>query len=254
MDVRIDSRLCGNDKKLAICPFAIIGDPSPREFLSRIRIYLNSQPDFLELGLPFSDPIADGPVIQAAHERALAAGMTVRKALALVKKIRSMTNIPIGIMTYANLPIAYGTAHFYEECKKAGVSSVLPADVPFEESGELQKNAQEATVAHIFMIAENTPLPRIKEICLHAEGFIYVVSTLGVTGTRRTMNEGIGRLLKKIMRYTNLPLAVGFGISKASHLRALKKSGAGAAIIGSALVKTPTKKLSAVLLTFNECR
>lgn len=239
--------------RLGFCPFAVLGDPTPKESLERIKKYLAFKPDFLELGIPFSDPIADGPVIQAADERALKHGTTPRKALALIKEIRTLhprpstLNIPIGILTYLNIVLAYGTEAFYRDLKKAGADSILIADVPMEEAKPFAKAAKRHGLHQIFLVSEYTDAARLKKIERLGSGFLYVVSALGVTGVKKDISKNLPLLLKKLSQQTRLPLVVGFGISEPHHLKQLSKTKASAAIVGSFLVKTPTSKLAGSL-------
>ncbi len=241
------------EKRIGFCPFAVLGDPTKQECLARIKKYLAASPDFLELGIPFSDPIADGPVIQAADERALNNGMTPKKAIALVKKIRSVTerkthhDIPIGILTYSNIILQYGIEKFYRDLKKAGADSILIADVPLEEIAPFARAAKKYKLHQIFLISEYTDVNRLRHIEKFGSGFLYLVSALGVTGVRQKLSSGATSLVKKFKKRTRLPLMVGFGISHPQHIRHLQRAGADGFIIGSALVKTPTKKLDAIL-------
>lgn len=235
------------EKRIGFCPFAVIGDPTPKEYMERMQLYLDAQPDFLELGIPFSDPSADGPVIQAANTRALEAGMTPRRAIEYVAKIRALTPVPIGILTYANIALQYGIDAFYRDLAHAGATSVLLADVPLEECQPFAQASRTHGIDHIMIVSENTSEARLKEIAQAGSGFLYLTSTLGVTGVRTELNPRIGATIQRIKRTVSLPAAVGFGISTAKHIQALANAGAQAAIVGSALVKTPLHELSAVL-------
>lgn len=246
-------RFMRHSPRLGFCPFAVLGDPTPKESLQRIKKYLAAKPDFLELGIPFSDPIADGPVIQAADERALKNGMTPKKALELLKKIRSFMlrqaqhDVPIGILTYLNIVLAYGTDTFYRDLKKAGADSILIADVPLEEAKPFAKGAKRHGLHQIFLVSEYTDAARLKKIERLGSGFLYVVSALGVTGVKKDISKNLPPLLKKLSQQTSLPLVVGFGISEPHHLKQLTKTEAVGAIVGSLLVKTPTSQLSGSL-------
>lgn len=241
------------EKRIGFCPFTVLGDPTPVQCLKRIKKYLEAKPDFLELGIPFSDPIADGPIIQAADERALKNGMTPKKAIVLVKKIRNVMvqqahhGIPIGILTYANIILQYGISKFYRDLKNAGADSILIADVPLEEIKPFAQTAKKNRLHQIFLVSEYTDVKRLRQIERFGSGFLYVVSVLGVTGIRQKLPPQLFQFLARLKKQTKLPLVVGFGISRPEHLKQLKTAGANAAIIGSALVKTPTKKLSRFL-------
>lgn len=246
------------EKQIGFCPFAVLGDPNPRECLVRIKKYLETEPDFLELGIPFSDPVADGPTVQAADERALRAGMTPKKAIKLVSQIRALTNastekhnapeIPIGILVYSNIVFHYGIQKFYRDLAKVGADSVLIADVPLEEIAPFIKAARANKIHQIFLVSEYTDTKRLKKIEHTGNGgFLYVVSTLGVTGARKELPPTAIKLIKNLKRKTRMPLIMGFGISQPEHIRQLKKAGANGAIVGSLLVKTLTKNLPKTL-------
>lgn len=240
------------EKRIGFCPFAVLGDPTPKECLKRIKKYVEAKPDFLELGIPFSDPIADGPTIQAADERALKSGTTPKKAIQLVEKIRAMLlqtqhYIPIGILTYSNIILRYGIQKFYNDLKRAGADSILIADVPLEEITPFAKAAKTAKIHQIFLVSEYTDNNRLKKIEKFASGFLYAVSVLGITGARKKLNKSTLNFVRHLKTKTKLPIMVGFGISSRDHIKALQKAGADGAIIGSALVKTPTFKLLHIL-------
>ena len=243
------------ERRIGFCPFAVLGDPTPKLCLARIKKYLSAHPDFLELGIPFSDPIADGPVIQAADERALKAGTTPRKTIQLIAEIRKMArknqpenrDIPIGVLAYSNIVFRYGIQKFYRDLKKAGADSILIADVPLEEIAPFAKAAKKHKIHQIFLVSEYTDSARLKKIEKIATGFLYAVSVLGITGERKTLNKSTLNFVRRLKTKTNLPIMVGFGISTRDHIKALQKAGANGAIIGSALVKTPTFKLPQTL-------
>lgn len=237
------------ESRPAFCPFAVIGYPNEKEFMERIQLYLEFQPDVLELGIPFSDPVADGPVIQAADLMALESGITPKKCILLVKKIRELTTIPIGILVYANNILQYGIDEFYRDLAAAGADSVLIADVPLEEVEPFAHASQKYNLHQIFIVSENTSNSRLEGLEKYGSGFFYVVSSLGVTGTKKELNPKLGVLMKRLQKNTKLPLMIGFGISTPEHVIALKKTGADGLIVGSALVKTPTNQLSSFLHT-----
>lgn len=236
------------EKRIGFCPFAVLGDPNEKACLMRIKKYLEVSPDFLELGIPFSDPIADGPVIQAADERAIKAGVTPTKAIKMVAEIRKITkNVPIGILTYSNTVIRYGIENFYSDLKKAGADSVLIADVPLEEIKPFAKSAKKHHIHQIFIVSDYSDRRRLKEISKFASGFLYVVGVMGVTGVRNSLEKNMPKLIKRLKKTSNLPLMVGFGVSKREHIEMLQDIGADGAIVGSALVKTPYKELKSTL-------
>lgn len=192
--------------------------------------------DMVELGVPFSDPVADGPVIQAASQRALKNGVTLDDVLALARKVRPKTALPLLLMTYYNPVFAYGLAKFVEAAGKSGIDGVIVPDLPLEESGELDRLMEPAGIHLIYFLSPTSPDRRLQEIVKKARGFIYCVSAAGVTGTRDSIPpEGL-QLLERARKATSLPLALGFGISHPGQVKALQENG-DAVIIGSAIVK-----------------
>lgn len=232
---------------ISFCPGEVLGHPNPVSFMQRVKKYVAAKPDMLEFSIPFSDPIADGPVIQAAHEKALKAGLTPRKALRLVSRIRKLTDVPIFLIVYSNLIIKYGIAKFYHDMRKAGASSILIPDVPLEEINPFLHASQKNHIHQILLVSENTTRERLQKISKIGSGFVYVVSALGVTGTRKKLNSNIYALLKKLKKILKLPLMVGFGISKPEHILNLQKAKPDAVVVCSALVKTPMGKLAQLL-------
>lgn len=226
------------ENKLGFCPFAVLESPTDHECLERIRAYLKAGADILELGIPFSDPVADGPTIAHASKQAIDNGATTKKCIALISKIRNLTHIPIGILCYANSIHAYGIESFYRDSAKAGADSVLIADCPPEELAPYHAAAQIAGIHTICIVTQDTTRERLKLIEKFSTAFLYVVSTLGVTGTRTTLNPKLAHTLQFLKQNTILPLAVGFGISAKEHLKAIKKAGADCGIVGSYLVKS----------------
>lgn len=241
---------------LLLCGFAILGDPNENESLKRIKKYIENGVDMLELAVPFSDATGDGPVIQAGNERAIKNGMTIKKALQMVKKIRSWTNMPIGLMTYDNIPVHYGIEKFYRDTKKAGGTSILIVDVPLEEIGPFVKQAKKYCLNQIMLITENTDKKRLKKIekivRSSGNGFLYAVSTLGVTGIRKNFHQNTMNFLKKIKKNASLKVMAGFGISKISHIKKLRATEIHGVIIGSKLVKTKTENLEKTLQNFKK--
>lgn len=229
-------------KKTAFMPFFVAGDPDLERNLGIIRCALPFA-DLLELGFPYSDPLADGPTIQNADARALRSGMNPDMVFALVKAVRRISAMPITALVYANLVYQRGIERFYRDARDAGIDGVLVPDVPVEEVEPFIAAAKKFSISPIFLVAPTTNPERLKKILVHAEGYLYVVSLLGVTGARRSLPKGLTYLLKTIKSRTDLPLAVGFGISKRSHIRALAKAGADGVIVGSALIKVIEENL-----------
>lgn len=231
------------EKRIAFMPFFVAGDP---DFDTSVKIgrLLATQADILEIGFPYSDPLADGPTIQAADNRALASGMNTDRVFALVKAIRRVSAVPISVLVYANLVHRRGIERFYRDASDAGIDGVLIPDVPIEESAPFVRAARKAGVDPIFLVTHTTTPDRLKKIIAAAEGYLYVVSVLGVTGARCALSSGMPAFLKRIRRHTSLPLAVGFGISTRAHIAALGRAGADGAIIGSVLVRTIQENLT----------
>ena len=232
------------NKEKALIPFVVAGDPNYKTSLEIVKTVMNSGADILELGFSFSEPIADGPTIQAAGVRALSSGVNTDRSFDFIKKIRKFNNkIPIGILIYANLIYQRGIEKFYKDAAAAGIDSVLVADLPIEEADEYIKAARKHKVNTVFIVSPLTSNERLKKIINKTKGFVYVVSRLGVTGVREDLEKGTLKLLKRIMPATNLPLCVGFGISKPEHVREVCISGADGVIVGSAIVKLIEKNL-----------
>lgn len=238
-----------SDGHHTFCPFAVLGHPNFDESFNRLKIYVDNGADVLEIGFPFSDPIADGPIIQAADTQALNNGITTKKCFALIKKIRnyiqqnSSKNIPIGVLVYTNTVLQFGIENFYKELQSSGADSILIADLPIEEIQPFTRAARAHALKQIIIVSELTTVPRLHQIKKHAGGFLYLVSTLGVTGERSRL-QNLQKITQKIKRVISLPILIGFGISKPQHIMELKKSSAEGMIVGSALVKIPTKDLA----------
>jgi tryptophan synthase alpha chain len=191
--------------------------------------------DVIEVGVPFSDPLADGPVIQRASERALAAGMTLRGALDLVRRIRTAIDTPIVLFTYANPVVRMGSSAFADAAAKAGVDGVLVLDYPIEEAGPLRTTMVGAGLDPIFLISPTTTDERIETSNRLGSGFLYLISRLGVTGMREHLSNDVDALVARVRRHSTLPIALGFGISTPAQVRQACRV-ADAAVVGSALV------------------
>jgi len=224
-------------KRTAFLPFIVAGDPDYSRSLAFAK-ELAKTADFLEIGFPYSDPLADGPTIQAADMRALKSGMTVSKVFSLIRDIRKASDIPISVLVYANLVFKRGIDRFYRDAKQAGIDGVLIPDVPVEESEPYVRAAKRYGVDPIFLVTQTTTDARLKEILKHAKGYLYLVSVLGVTGGRTRFAKETGAFIRRIVQKSPLPIAVGFGISKPAQARAFAKSGADGVIVGSALIDT----------------
>ena len=219
----------------AFIPFITAGDPSLAKTEEFILEMERAGADHIEIGIPFSDPIAEGVVIQEADIRSLAAGTTTDKVFDMVLDLRKKTEIPLVFMTYVNPVFHYGYEKFFSRCQEAGIDGIIIPDLPFEEKGELEDIAAAHGVDLISMIAP-TSKQRIRDIAREAKGFLYVVSSMGVTGTREEIRTDLGEILKEIRKVTDLPAAVGFGINtpeQAAEIAAV----ADGVIVGSAIVK-----------------
>ncbi|MBX4132504.1 tryptophan synthase subunit alpha [Frischella sp. Ac48] len=222
----------------AFVPFVAIGDPTPELSLQIIDTLVNAGADALELGIPFSDPLADGPTIQEANLRAFAGGINVAKCFEILSQIRQKhPTIPIGLLLYANLVFKGGIDNFYARCAQAGVDSVLVADVPLSESTPFKQAALKHGIAPIFICPPNADDNVIKAIAENGQGYTYLVSRAGVTGTENKANKPLTHLLSKLKQFNAPPAIQGFGISTPQQVSQAIQTGAAGAIAGSATVK-----------------
>ena len=225
-------------KKKAFIPFITAGDQGIDTTEKYIRTMAKAGASLIEIGIPFSDPVAEGPVIQAASERALSTGVTTDDIFDMVKRLRTGTEpltMPLMFMTYLNPIYVYGVESFMTRCEEVGIQGVIVPDCPLEEKQELSHQAKAHGVAVISLIAP-TSEQRIEEIASQAEGFVYCVSSLGVTGMRSDIKTDIASIVQQIRQYTDVPVAVGFGISTPEQAKAMAAVSDGA-IVGSAIVK-----------------
>lgn len=219
----------------AFIPFITCGDPDIETTIKVVRSAVENGADLIELGIPFSDPTAEGPVIQGANIRALAGGVTTDKIFDMVAELRKDIKIPMVFMTYANVVFSYGVERFMKKCSDTGMDGIIIPDMPFEEKEEFAECARQYGVDMISLIAP-TSENRIAMIAKEAEGFIYVVSSLGVTGTRSEITTNIGDIVSVIRENTDIPCAVGFGISTPEQAKKMAGLSDGA-IVGSAIIK-----------------
>lgn len=219
----------------AFIPFITCGDPDIDTTYRAVKEAVANGADLIELGIPFSDPTAEGPVIQSANVRALAGGITTDDVFALVERLREDVTIPLVFMTYANVVFSYGPDRFMARCAQAGIDGIIIPDIPYEEKEEFEPYCKEHGVDLISMIAP-TSEGRIKEIASNASGFIYLVSSLGVTGERTSFASGLSEIVNSIREVTDVPCAIGFGISNPEQAKAMADISDGA-IVGSAIVK-----------------
>jgi tryptophan synthase alpha chain len=223
--------------RAALIPFFVIGDPSYSLSLDLVKAAIDAGADILELGIPFSDPVADGPTIQKADLRALQAGITPAKALDFIREITAYKPLPIGLLVYYNLLVQYGVERFLRDFKNAGGTSVLVADLSIDDADEIALPARNAGLETVFMATPNTPDSRLRQIAEKTTGFIYTVSLLGTTGERNALSAAVRPLVARLKRLTDKPICVGFGISSPQHAREVAQTGADGVIIGSRIVK-----------------
>ena len=222
----------------AFVPFVTLGDPSPEQSLKIIDALIEAGADALELGIPFSDPLADGPTIQNATLRAFAAGVTPTQCFEMLATIRQKyPSIPIGLLMYANLVFSRGIDEFYAECARVGVDSVLVADVPVEESAPFRQAAMRHNVAPIFICPPNADDELLRQIASYGRGYTYLLSRAGVTGAENKAALPLHHLVEKLEEYHAAPPLQGFGISSPDQVTAALEARAAGAISGSAIVK-----------------
>lgn len=219
----------------AFIAFITCGDPDLETTAAAVLAAQENGADLIELGIPFSDPTAEGPVIQNANLRALNGGVTTDKIFAFVKELRPKVHIPLVFMTYANVVFSYGTRHFLQTCAEIGIDGLILPDLPFEEKEEFLPVCQEYDLDLISLIAP-TSRERIAMIAKEAQGFLYIISSLGVTGTRKEIRTDLTSILKAVRQNTTLPCAVGFGISTPEQARQMAAHSDGV-IVGSAIIK-----------------
>lgn len=219
----------------AFIPFLTCGDPDLETTEKLIGAIAEAGADLIELGIPFSDPTAEGPVIQDANLRALSVGTTTDKIFDMVRRVRQTVSIPMVFMTYANVIFSYGADRFLKTAAEIGMNGIIVPDVPFEEKQEFEPLCQKYGLAQISMIAP-TSHDRIRAIAEQANGFLYCVSSLGVTGTRTAITTDIGAMVKLVKEVKNIPCSVGFGISTPEQAESMCRQADGA-IVGSAIVK-----------------
>ncbi|MGF1756867.1 tryptophan synthase subunit alpha [Photobacterium sagamiensis] len=222
----------------AFVPFVTIGDPTPEQSMNIIDTLIESGADALELGIPFSDPLADGPTIQGATIRALESGTTPAVCFDLLAQIRAKyPELPIGLLMYANLVFTNGIDTFYKKCADAGVDSVLIADVPVKESAEFREAAEKHSVHPIFIAPPNADEATLKTVSEFGGGYTYLLSRAGVTGAETKAGMPINHLLESLQAFNAPPALLGFGISEPAQVKEALEAGAAGAISGSAVVK-----------------
>ncbi|MDE6387899.1 MAG: tryptophan synthase subunit alpha [Lachnospiraceae bacterium] len=223
------------ENKKAFIAFITCGDPDLETTAAAVRAAAENGADLIELGIPFSDPTAEGPVIQGANVRALQGGVTTDQIFALVKELRSDVKVPMVFMTYSNVVFSYGTERFLSTCHDIGIDGLILPDLPFEEKEEFQPACRKYGVDLISLIAP-TSENRIAMIAKEAEGFLYIVSSLGVTGTRSEISTDLASIVDIVRQNTDIPCAIGFGISTPEQAKKMADISDGA-IVGSAIIK-----------------
>lgn len=246
----------------AFVPFIMLSDPDPETAMTIVRAAVAGGADALELGVPFSDPVADGPTIQASHIRALAGGATVDSAIKQIRTIRSeFPDLPIGMLIYGNVPFTRGLETFYAEFQEAGADSILLPDVPVREGAPFVAAADRAGIDPIFIAPAQASEKTLEGVAHYSKGYIYAISRDGVTGTEKeSETRGLDEVVNNVKRFGGAPILLGFGISTPQHVADAIAAGAAGAITGSALTKIvdahldegnrPTEELAAAVTNF----
>jgi len=225
------------DHKPGLVVYLTAGDPSLQATREIVLAAIDAGADVIELGVPFSDPLADGPIIQRASERALARGVSLRDVLALARDIHAARPAAgLVIFSYLNPILRYGLSKFADDAAAAGVDGVLATDMIVEESAEYLAELARVNLAPIFLAAPTSPDERLEAIASHSKGFVYAISRTGITGKQQSLTADAAALVARIRRWTTLPVAVGFGISNADHVTQVAEF-ADAAVVGSAIVE-----------------
>ena len=241
MQNRITEKFCELAKKAesALICYVVAGYPDIRTSQLVINALMKGGADMIEIGIPFSDPIADGPTIQAASNIALRKGMTPEKALQLAKNVRtSYPKLPLLAMTYSNILVRAGMEKFMSQSKECGFDGFILPDMPIEEADEYSAAASKLNLAAVFLVSPNTPESRLRKVVASTSGFIYIVSVYGITGARNSFEKYTLSKIKAVKHLagTKVPVAVGFGISTPAHVKSMINAGADAVIVGSAII------------------
>ncbi|MCD7781757.1 MAG: tryptophan synthase subunit alpha [Methanosphaera sp.] len=224
------------DNEGVFIPFLVAGDPNYETSLEIGKLLVDNGADALEIGFPFSDPVADGPSVQNADLRAFDSGMNVEKCFKYLEDLRAYTDKPFGLLLYYNLVYHYGIDEFYKRLSEIGVNAVLIADLPPEEAEDAMNTSKKYDIEEIFIVSQATNNDRLKHVTELVGGFVYVASVMGTTGARSSVETNTTELIKRVRKETDLPLCVGFGISRPKHVKEVLDSGADGAIVGSALI------------------
>ncbi len=231
------------EHRKALITYITAGDPTPKHTAGLVRALERGGADLIELGVPFSDPVADGPVIQRAGDRALRAGTNLTRVLEIAGEIRGGSEIPLLLFTYLNPVLRYGLERLATDAKAAGIDGVLLIDVSVEEAGEFTRTMQAAKLDTVFIAAPTSSPRRLKLIAEYSSGFVYLVSRLGVTGEQQSVSAAVAPLIEAMRVHTKLPLAVGFGVSRPEHVAELGRQAEGV-VVGSALMSLIEKNPS----------
>ncbi|XWS46908.1 hypothetical protein CRYUN_Cryun14cG0108500 [Craigia yunnanensis] len=223
--------------KVAFIPYITAGDPDLSTTAEALKVLDSCGSDIIELGVPYSDPLADGPVIQAAATRSLARGTNFNAILSMLKEVVPQLSCPIALFTYYNPILKRGVEKFMVTVKDIGIHGLVVPDVPLEETEILRREALKNKIELVLLTTPTTPTDRMKAIVEASEGFVYLVSSIGVTGARASVSDRVETLLRDIKEATTKPVAVGFGISKPEHVKQVAGWGADGVIVGSAMVK-----------------
>ena len=239
----------------SLVAYVTCGDPDLATTQEVVLAAIGAGASVIELGVPFSDPLADGPVIQRASERALRRGTTLEQVLALAKEVRKRSQAGLIIFSYLNPVLRMGLAHFSAVAEEAGIDGALITDLPVEEAGDYLREMRQRRLATVFLAAPTSTDERLKQIAKVSTGFVYAVSRTGVTGARKQLAQDARDLVRRLRRHTKVPIAVGFGISSAEQFAAVGEF-ADAAVVGSAIVETiernPGKEAESVAQFINQ--
>lgn len=223
-------------KRCGLVAYITCGDPDPQTTVEIVRELERAGADAIELGVPFSDPIADGPVIQAAAQRALQRGTTMKDLFAIAREVRRESEIPLVAFSYLNPIMRFGVSRFADDAAAAGIDSVLVTDLPPEASEEFGEEMHRRSIGTVFLVAPTSPVSRVRLVDRLSDGFVYYVSTNGVTGARRDLDPTLVARLVAVRKSVKKPLAVGFGVSERAHYEALAPH-CSAVVVGSAIVR-----------------
>jgi tryptophan synthase alpha chain len=219
-----------------LIPFVTAGFPNPQDTLSVISALEEGGADLLELGIPFSDPIADGPTIQLTSQQALRSGVSVRRILEIVRELRKTSQLPVVLMTYMNPILAYGEEEFFKDSVSAGVDGLLASDLPPEERDVYWESAERAGIDRVVLVAPTTPAERLPRLLSRASGFVYCLTRTGVTGKGKDFASNLADQVARIRQQTNLPIAAGFGVRSAKDIEALPR-GLDGVVLGARLLE-----------------